>query len=138
MLQKLRWFVILTGLCVVLVVAFQNQDEVPLKLLFFRGQYPLTLLLLATAAVSFVVGCLVTAVRLRHRQKRAEAKAKAKQATAKADSTSKTKSPAETPSTQNASSKSTSTSPLRRSKKADNDPGNEATVLDQPHSNPDG
>lgn len=76
MLQKIRWFVILTGLLLVIVVAFQNQDPVDLNLLFFQGEYPLTLLLLATSAISFVVGSLITALRIRARHKAAEAKAK--------------------------------------------------------------
>ncbi|MEM6777964.1 MAG: LapA family protein [Planctomycetota bacterium] len=77
MLQKIRWFVILSGLLVVVVVAFQNQEPVDLNLLFFRGEYPLTLLLLATSAISFVVGSLMTALRIRSRAKTAELKAKA-------------------------------------------------------------
>ena len=69
MLQKIRWFLSLVAVLVVIIVAFQNQDAVPLTILFFSGEYPLTLLLLGFSGVSFVLGCLMTAWRLRSRHK---------------------------------------------------------------------
>ncbi|MEO9594657.1 LapA family protein [Rhodopirellula bahusiensis] len=69
MLQKIRWFLSLAAVLVVVIVAFQNQDAVPLTILFFSGEYPLTLLLLGFSGVSFVLGCLMTAWRIRSRHK---------------------------------------------------------------------
>ncbi|WDQ16922.1 LapA family protein [Rhodopirellula sp. P2] len=69
MLQKIRWFLSLLAVLVVVIVAFQNQDSVPLTILFFSGEYPLTLLLLGCSGVSFVLGCLMTAWRIRSRHK---------------------------------------------------------------------
>lgn len=85
MLQKIRWFLSLTAVLVVVIVAFQNQDAVPLTMLFFSGEYPLTLLLLATAAISFVLGCLMTAwrIRSRHKAQEAQMKVQAKESTDK-------------------------------------------------------
>ena len=68
MLQKIRWFLLLTGIVLVLIVAFQNSRRVELDLLFFRGEYPLTLLLLACSAASFLFGALTTAWMLRSRR----------------------------------------------------------------------
>lgn len=72
MLQKIRWFLLLSGLLLVVIVAFQNQDPVDLSVLFFSGRYPLTLLLLATSAISFVLGSLMTAWKIRARGKSAK------------------------------------------------------------------
>ncbi|MCC9642664.1 LapA family protein [Rhodopirellula sp. JC740] len=69
MLQKIRWSLSLIAVLVVVIVAFQNQDAVPLTILFFSGEYPLTLLLLGCSGVSFVLGCLMTAWRIRSRHK---------------------------------------------------------------------
>lgn len=69
MLQKIRWFLLLLGVLVIVIVAFQNNRRVELDVLFFSGEYPLTLLLLATSAASFVFGGLMTAWMLRARGK---------------------------------------------------------------------
>ncbi|MEM9588843.1 MAG: LapA family protein [Planctomycetota bacterium] len=60
MLQKIRWFLLLLGILIVVMVCLQNRDPVSLQLLFFEGEYPLTLMLLATSAASFVFGSLMT------------------------------------------------------------------------------
>lgn len=60
MLQKIRYFLFLLAVLAVIVVAFQNQDRVDVKILFFNGRYPLTLLLLATSGVSFILGAICT------------------------------------------------------------------------------
>ncbi|EMI54347.1 LapA family protein [Rhodopirellula sallentina] len=91
MLQKIRYFLFLTAVLVVIVVAFQNHHEVDIDLLFFSGQYPLTLLLLACSAVSFILGAVWTMWRLRKREK---AKARAKSDAAAADSGKSDKQPA--------------------------------------------
>lgn len=69
MLQKIRYFLFLTAVLVVIVVAFQNHHEVDIDILFFNGRYPLTLLLLASSAVSFLLGSLWTAWRSRKRER---------------------------------------------------------------------
>ena len=101
MLQKIRWFLSLVSVLVVVIVAFQNQDAVPLTILFFSGEYPLTLLLLGCSGVSFVLGCLMTAWRIRSRHKaqiaresevKKESEAKRAEATAKETSSTKKKS----------------------------------------------
>ena len=61
MLQKIRYFLFLLAVLAMIVVAFQNQDSVDFNILFFKGRYPLTLLLLATSGLSFVLGvvCMI-------------------------------------------------------------------------------
>ncbi|MCM2370464.1 LapA family protein [Aporhodopirellula aestuarii] len=81
MLQKLRYFLFLIAVLVVIVVAFQNHHEVDIDLLFFSGRYPLTLLLLGCSAVSFILGSVWTMWRSRKRE-RAKARAKAEAAKA--------------------------------------------------------
>lgn len=60
MLQKIRYFLFLLAVLAMIVVAFQNQDSVDFNILFFKGRYPLTLLLLATSGLSFVLGVACT------------------------------------------------------------------------------
>ncbi len=60
MLQKIRWFLLITGVLVVVIIALQNQQPTRLKWLLFEMDMPLTLLLLATSAASFVFGALTT------------------------------------------------------------------------------
>ena len=78
MLQKIRWFLLLVGILVVVIIAVQNSRSVEIDLLFFRGQYPLTLLLLGTSAASFAFGALMTAWMLRSRSKTGTAKGRSK------------------------------------------------------------
>lgn len=77
MLQKIRWFLLLVGVSVIVILAFQNSRSVEFDLLFFSGEYPLTLLLLACSAVSFVFGSLTTGWMLRSRSKSAAQKSAA-------------------------------------------------------------
>lgn len=78
MVQKIRWFFLLVGVLLIVIIAFQNSQSVKLNLLFFRGQYPLTLLLLGTSAASFVLGALMTGRMLRSRSKASAAKGRSK------------------------------------------------------------
>ena len=75
MIQKIRYFLFLLAVLVVIVVAFQNHHAVDIEILTFRGQYPLTLLLLATAVVSFILGSIMTAWRSRKRARLRETQA---------------------------------------------------------------
>ena len=74
MLQKIRWFLLLVGVSLIVILAFQNSRSVEFDLLFFGGEYPLTLLLLACSAASFVFGSLTTGWMLRSRSKSAAQK----------------------------------------------------------------
>lgn len=80
MIQKIRYFLFLLAVLVVIVVAFQNHHAVDIEVLTFRGQYPLTLLLLATAVISFTLGSIMTAWRSRKRARLREAQAAESQA----------------------------------------------------------
>ena len=86
MLQKIRWFLLLFGIMVVVTIAFQNSGSVDVDLLIFQGAYPLTLLLLGCSAASFVLGALMTGWMFRGRNRSAAAKKqpKASAETAKA------------------------------------------------------
>lgn len=94
MLQKTRYFLFLVTVLVVIVVAFQNHHAVDIEILTFRGRYPLTLLLLSTSVVSFVLGSIMTAWRSRKRER-----TKARQQSLKKTSSRET-SPQETSSKQ--------------------------------------
>ncbi len=72
MLQKIRWFFLLVGVSVIVILAFQNSRRVELDLLFFRGEYPLTILLLGCSAASFVLGALTTWWMFRNRGRAAK------------------------------------------------------------------
>lgn len=78
MLQKIRWFFLLVGILLVVTIAFQNSHTVELDLLFFRGKYPLTLLLLGTSAASFVLGALMTGWMFRSRGRSGSVKDRSK------------------------------------------------------------
>ena len=76
MMKKIRWFLLLLGVLVVVIIAFQNSRTVQLEVLFFSGQYPLTLLLLGSSAASFVFGALMTGWMLRGRGRKSSANPK--------------------------------------------------------------
>ena len=66
MMQRIRWFLLLTGIVVVLVLSLWNTENVTIKIPFFEDhELPLAMLLLATAASSFVFGALMTGWMLR-------------------------------------------------------------------------
>lgn len=93
MLQKIRYFLFLLTVLLVIVVAFQNHDPVSIKLLAFQGEYPLTLLLLSTAVISFVLGSIVTAWRARKREKAKLRQQQASRSASKDGTKSKSASP---------------------------------------------
>ena len=72
MLQKIRWFFLLVGVSLIVILAFQNSRRVELDLLFFSGEYPLTILLLGCSAASFILGALTTGWMLRNRGRAAK------------------------------------------------------------------
>ena len=70
MMQRIRWFLLLLGIIVLLVLSLANKDPVPVKVpLVFETEMPLSMLLIATSAMSFVLGALMTGWMLRNRGK---------------------------------------------------------------------
>lgn len=59
MIQKIRWLLIILGGIVLVTAMLQNSEPTTLKLFFFEKSLPTSILLLATSAVSFLVGGLV-------------------------------------------------------------------------------
>ena len=55
-MQKIRWAILLTGVIVLLAAVLQNSENVLLKLFFFETQLPVSVLMLVTATISFLVG----------------------------------------------------------------------------------
>jgi uncharacterized integral membrane protein len=71
-MQKIRWAILLLGIVVLLAAMLQNSTTAPLKLFFYKTDLPISVLLLVTAAVSFLLGALTTGRMLR-RSARAQA-----------------------------------------------------------------
>ena len=75
MMQRIRWVLLLLGIVIVMVLLFYNSDEVPVKLpLVEDRELPLSVLLMATTAIGFLLGAVMTARMLRSRNKAAAAK----------------------------------------------------------------
>jgi len=91
MLQKIRWFIFLFAILVVVVTAFQNNEPVDVKMLWLSGHYSLTLVLLATAALSFIAGALATFWRGRQHSK-SKVKVKTKEKSSRSTDPERTKS----------------------------------------------
>lgn len=82
MLQKIRWFFLLGGLTLVLLVLLWNSSPVPVKFPFVvERQLPLSILLFTSSSLSFVLGAILTGWSMRRRYK-AAAKAEAEKAKA--------------------------------------------------------
>ena len=72
-MQKIRWFFLILAIVVALAVALQNNASTELQLFFFKRSLPLSVLLLSTTSVGFLMGALTTMLMLR-RGKSAKAK----------------------------------------------------------------
>tara|TARA_R110002049_G_scaffold309268_1_gene519592 strand:+ start:125154 stop:125474 length:321 start_codon:yes stop_codon:yes gene_type:complete len=85
MLQKIRWFFLLVGVTIVLLLLLWNSSAVTVKFPFVaERQLPLSILLFTTSSLSFVFGAIVTGWMLRRRHKAAaKAEAAKKSATGK-------------------------------------------------------
>lgn len=72
MMQRIRWFLLLSGIIVLLVVALANQKLAPVKIPFFyEGELNVSTLLLCSSTIGFLCGSLMTAWMLRgHRKKK--------------------------------------------------------------------
>ena len=73
MMQRIRWFLLVLGIIVLLVLGLANQTSVPVKMpLIFEAELPLSMLLVATSGISFVFGALMTGWMLRGRKEKTE------------------------------------------------------------------
>jgi uncharacterized integral membrane protein len=59
-MQKIRWAILLLGIIVLLAAMIQNSENAQLKLFFYETQLPVSVLLLVTSAVSFLIGAITT------------------------------------------------------------------------------
>ncbi|GAA5506735.1 hypothetical protein [Novipirellula caenicola] len=99
MMQKIRWILLLLGIVIALVIAFQNNRNEEVNVLFFHGEVSLLLLILTAVGVGFVFGAMLTYGMLRPKKgKKTNAKSAAKGgAAAPAAPTSKNAPPAPKP-----------------------------------------
>ncbi len=56
MMRKIRWGILLIGVIVLMAAMIQNSDSIPLKLFFYERTMPVSVLILATAVISFLAG----------------------------------------------------------------------------------
>ncbi|MGI9465671.1 MAG: lipopolysaccharide assembly protein LapA domain-containing protein [Rubripirellula sp.] len=69
-MQKIRWFFLILIAVMTLALVFQNQAKVEIQLFFWKQSLPLSLLLISTATIGFLLGALLTAAMLRKRKKK--------------------------------------------------------------------
>lgn len=112
MLSKIRYFLFLMAVLVVIVVAFQNHHAVDIEILTFSGRYPLTLLLLSTSVVSFILGSIITVWRSRKRERTKARQQSLQQTSAKQAKTSSAGTPSAASADSSGSARSSDVSPL--------------------------
>ena len=78
-MQKIRWFLLIVAIVLALAMAFQNNEPAKVRLLWLEQSMPLSVLMLSTTAIGFLLGALMTALMLRRRG-RVAAERKAKKA----------------------------------------------------------
>ncbi len=54
-MQKIRWFLLILAIVVALAVALQNNEAAEIQLFFFKRAIPLSVLLLSTTAIGFLL-----------------------------------------------------------------------------------
>ena len=69
MMQKIRWFLLILIAALTLTLVFQNQAQVEIQLLFWNRSLPLSILLISSTTVGFLLGALLTASMLRKLKK---------------------------------------------------------------------
>ena len=69
-MQKIRWTILLIGVVILLTAMIQNSETTTLKLFIYQTKLPVSVLLLATSAVSFLLGA-ITVGRMLSRSARA-------------------------------------------------------------------
>jgi uncharacterized integral membrane protein len=68
MMQKIRWSILIFGVIVLLAAMLQNSGPLTLKLFFFETAIPISVLLLTTSVISFLIGGLTIGRMLRRRE----------------------------------------------------------------------
>ncbi|MGB0597475.1 MAG: LapA family protein [Rubripirellula sp.] len=63
-MQKIRWILLILAIPMALAVTFQNNDAVPVRLLWIERNMPLSILVASTTAIGFLAGALTTALML--------------------------------------------------------------------------
>lgn len=71
MWQKVKYTVVGMLVLFVVIVTFQNTEQVDTQLLFTTISLPIALLLFTTLAIGFVLGILTTGIVLARRKKKA-------------------------------------------------------------------
>ncbi|MDG2219955.1 MAG: LapA family protein [Rubripirellula sp.] len=66
-MQKIRWLLLILAILMALAVTFQNNDAVPVRLLWIERNMSLSILLACTTAIGFLAGALTTALMLLRR-----------------------------------------------------------------------
>jgi len=75
-MQKIRWFFLILAIAVMLAAMLQNNHDTNINLLWLEQTMPLSVLLLVTSAICFLLGAVVTASMLRSHRKKKEAAAR--------------------------------------------------------------
>ena len=75
-MQKIRWFLLILVIAITLAAMLQNNHDTAISLLWWERAMPLSMLLLASVAIGFLLGSVLTASMLRSRRKKKEAAAK--------------------------------------------------------------
>jgi uncharacterized integral membrane protein len=98
-MQKIRWFLLIVGIFLSLLLSLQNSVNTSVNFLWFDAELPLSVLLLATTGAGFLFGALMTASMLRSRAKKKAAAevAKAKAEKVKSEPEAKSESPSSQP-----------------------------------------
>ena len=86
-MQKFRWSLLILAVVAALVLAIQNHDSTEIQLFFFKRSFPLSVLLVATTAIGFVMGVLTTALRRRRHKAEPRPRSAETMATDSAEST---------------------------------------------------
>ena len=67
-MSRFRWFLIISGVLVLMVFSLANTESVPVRMpLVFKADVPLAMLLALSALIGFMIGALWTAWMLRRR-----------------------------------------------------------------------
>ncbi|KAA1259050.1 hypothetical protein LF1_15760 [Rubripirellula obstinata] len=70
-MQKIRWFFLILAIVLMIAMAVQNNGMQVIRLFTFETrEMPLSVLLLATTGIGFLMGALVTVSMLRSRRKK--------------------------------------------------------------------
>lgn len=74
-MQKIRWFFLILAIVAAITLAVQNNQLASIHLFWLEtGEMPLSVLLLSTAGIGFVLGAIMTATMLRSRRKKEKEK----------------------------------------------------------------